>query len=108
MALYQRNGFFTLPLHTCNAGVLSRHTPFGSVAVMRIARESGQASVEFIGTLPAIVLVCLISWQLLLAGQTAWLSAHAARGAAPAGAGGGDRDARAGGRVPRSLRPGVK
>src|SRR2546423_8643348 len=108
MALYQRNGFFTLPLHTCNAGVLSRHTPFGSVAVMRIARESGQASVEFIGTLPAIVLVCLIGWQLLLAGQTAWLSAHAARVAARAVAVGGDRDAAARSALPRSLERGMK
>jgi hypothetical protein len=52
---------------------------------MRIAGESGQASVELVGTVPALVLACLIGWQLLLAGQTAWLGANAARVAAGGG-----------------------
>jgi pilus assembly protein CpaE len=75
---------------------------------MRIASQSGQASVELVGTLPAVVLVCLIGWQLLLAGQTAWLSAHAARVAARAVAVGGDRDAAARSALPRSLERGLK
>jgi pilus assembly protein CpaE len=75
---------------------------------MQIASESGQASVEFIGTLPAVVLVCLIGWQLLLAGQTAWLTANAARVAARAVAVGRDREAAAHSAVPRSLARGMK
>jgi pilus assembly protein CpaE len=75
---------------------------------MRIASESGQASVELVGTLPALVLVCLIGWQLLLAGQTAWLSANAARVAARAVAVGRDREAAARSAVPRSLARGMK
>ncbi len=75
---------------------------------MQIASESGQASVELIGTLPAVVLVCLIGWQLLLAGQTAWLSANAARVAARAVAVGQDREAAARSAVPRSLARGMK
>jgi pilus assembly protein CpaE len=75
---------------------------------MRIAGESGQASVELIGTLPAVVLVCLIGWQLLLAGQTAWLSANAARVAARAVAVGRDRDAAARSALPASLARGMK
>jgi pilus assembly protein CpaE len=87
---------------------LSRHTSFGSLAGMRIAGESGQASVELIGTLPALVLVALIGWQLLVAGQTAWLSANAARVAARAVAVGRDRDAAARSALPSSLARGMK
>ena len=75
---------------------------------MRIAGDSGQASVELIGILPAVVLVCLIGWQLLLAGQTAWLSANAARVAARAVAVGRDRDAAARSALPASLARGMK
>jgi pilus assembly protein CpaE len=87
---------------------LSRHTAFGSVPDMRIAGESGQASVELVGTLPAIVLVCLIGWQFVVAGQTAWLSANAARVAARAVAVGRDRDAAARSALPSSLARGLK
>jgi pilus assembly protein CpaE len=75
---------------------------------MRIASQSGQASVELVGTLPAVVLVCLIGWQLLLAGQTAWLSANAARVAARAVAVGRDREAAARSALPRSFARGMK
>jgi pilus assembly protein CpaE len=75
---------------------------------MRISGESGQAAVEFVGTLPAIVLVCLIGWQLLVAGQTAWLSSNAARVAARAVAVGRDRDQAARSALPASLARGSK
>ena len=75
---------------------------------MRFADQSGQASVEFVAAIPAVVLVCLIGWQLLLAGQTAWLSANAARVAARAAAVGGDSEAAARSALPRSLARGLK
>jgi pilus assembly protein CpaE len=75
---------------------------------MRFASESGQASVEFVGTLPAVVLVCLVGWQIVVAGQTAWLSANAARVAARAVAVGRDRDAAARSALPQSLERGLK
>ena len=75
---------------------------------MRIAGESGQASVELVGTLPALVLACLIGWQLVLAGQTAWLGANAARVAARAAAVGADSDAAARSALPGSLARGTK
>ena len=36
--------------------------------------ERGQASVELLGALPAVLLVALAAWQLVLAGQAAWLA----------------------------------
>lgn len=75
---------------------------------MRFANQSGQASVEFVAAVPAVVLVCLIGWQLLLAGQTAWLAAGAARVAARAALVGGDREAAARSALPRSLARGLK
>lgn len=52
--------------------------------------ERGQVSVEFLGTLPAALLVALVGWQLLLAGQATWLAGNAARVAARAQAVGRD------------------
>jgi type IV secretory pathway TrbD component len=52
--------------------------------------ERGQASVEFLGVLPAALLVALAAWQLALAGQALWLSGNAARVAARAEAVGRD------------------
>ena len=46
--------------------------------------ESGQASVEAVAVVPVVVLAALVSWQLVLAGHTLWLCAHAARAAARA------------------------
>lgn len=45
-------------------------------------RENGQASVEFLATVPVVVLVALAAWQLALAGQTWWRLTEAARVAA--------------------------
>lgn len=54
--------------------------------MLRVRLESGQASVEAVASVPAVLLAALIAWQLVLAGQTIWLSAAAARAAARAGA----------------------
>ena len=75
---------------------------------MRFSSESGQASVEFVAVVPAVVLVCLIGWQLLLAGQTAWLAAGAARVAARAALVGRNSEAAARSALPRSLARGLK
>jgi hypothetical protein len=66
--------------------------------------ERGQASVEFLGALPAALLVVLVAWQLLLAGQASWLVGNAARVAARAQAVGGDPAAAARGALPSHLR----
>jgi pilus assembly protein CpaE len=52
--------------------------------------ERGQVSVEFLGTLPAALLLALLGWQLVLAGQAIWLAGNAARVAARAQAVGSD------------------
>jgi pilus assembly protein CpaE len=65
--------------------------------------ESGQASVEFLGVLPAALLVTLTCWQLALAGQAAWLSGNAARVAARAQAVGRDPEAAARSALPSYL-----
>jgi len=46
--------------------------------------EAGQASVELVALLPAVLLAGLVTWQLLLAGHSLWLCAAAARAAARA------------------------
>ena len=55
--------------------------------------ERGQATVELVAAVPALVLACVIAWELVLAGHTAWVAAHAARAGARAVAVG--RDGRA-------------
>jgi TadE-like protein len=66
--------------------------------------ERGQASVEFVGILPAALLVVLVGWQLLLAGQATWLAGNAARVAARAQAVGEDPAGAARGALPSHLR----
>jgi pilus assembly protein CpaE len=66
--------------------------------------ERGQASVEFLGILPAALLVVLVGWQLLLAGQATWLAGNAARVAARAQAVGDDPAGAARGALPSYLR----
>jgi pilus assembly protein CpaE len=70
--------------------------------------ERGQASVEFLGILPAALLVALIAWQILLAGQATWLAGNAARVAARAQSVGGDPNAAARGALPSYLRRGLE
>jgi hypothetical protein len=74
----------------------------------RARKDSGQASVEMIATLPAVLLVGLLVWQLALAGHAAWATANAARVAARAAA--VDRDAEKAARsaLPRRLEDGLR
>ena len=74
---------------------------------MGIQRENGQASVELLGALPAILLAALVAWQLVLAGHTLWLSAQAARVAARAEAVGSSPSAAARSALPGSLERGL-
>src|SRR5688500_3178189 len=49
-----------------------------------MAREHGQATVELLGVVPALLVLGLVGWQLILVGHSAWMAAHAARAAARA------------------------
>jgi hypothetical protein len=55
--------------------------------------EGGQATVELVAVVPALVVACVIAWELVLAGHSAWVAASAARAGARAEAVG--RDGRA-------------
>ena len=70
--------------------------------------QQGQASVELVALIPAIVALCFVLWQGLVAGQAAWLVGSAARAAARAEAVGGDATAAARSRLPEALRHGLK
>ena len=70
--------------------------------------ERGQASVEMLGVLPAVMLVGLLLWQLAVAGQAAWLCANAARVAARAEAVGRDGQAAARSALPEGLERGLR
>ena len=63
---------------------------------------------ELLGTVPAVLLVAALVWQLALAGQSAWLCANAARAAARAEAVGRDGAAAARSTLPRSMERGLK
>jgi hypothetical protein len=63
--------------------------------------------VELLGTVPAVLLVAALVWQLALAGQAAWLCANAARAAARAEAVGKSGGAAARSALPRSLERGL-
>jgi hypothetical protein len=65
--------------------------------------ECGQASIELVAMLPVVLLVGAVVWQLALAGQTAWLTAHAARAAARADTVGRSAADAARSALPRSL-----
>jgi hypothetical protein len=75
--------------------------------VVRFRSESGQASVEAVAVVPALVLAALIGWQVVLVGQTLWLCAAAARTAARADFVGLSPGKAARSAVPRSLRHGM-
>ena len=66
-------------------------------------QQAGQASVELVATVPVVLLVGAVAWQLALAGHTAWLTAHAARAAARADAVGDGPGQAARSALPRSL-----
>jgi hypothetical protein len=73
-----------------------------------MARDRGQASVELLATLPAVLLVAALVWELALAGHTAWLCANAARAGARAAVVGHDSASAARSALPRSLRRGMR
>jgi hypothetical protein len=75
-----------------------------AIGAQRKDSERGQATVEFVGILPAALLVALVGWQLLLAGQATWLAGNAARVAARAQAVGADPDRAARDALPSYLR----
>jgi hypothetical protein len=78
------------------------------VLASRLRAERGQASVELLGAVPAVLLVAALVWQLALAGQSAWLCAQAARAGARARVVGADARSAARSALPVSMRHGVE
>ena len=74
---------------------------------MRVAREGGQATVELLGVVPALLALGLVVWQVGLGGHAAWMSAHAARAAARAELVGEDPEAAARSALPHGLEDGI-
>ena len=72
------------------------------------ARESGQASVELVAILPALVVCVLIAAHGLAAGWALWSAAGAARAGARAEHVGGDGEAAARRALPGALRQGAR
>jgi hypothetical protein len=72
------------------------------------AAQTGQASIELVAMVPVVLLVGAVVWQLALAGQTAWLTANAARVAARADAVGRDTTEAARSALPRTLEDGLE
>jgi hypothetical protein len=70
--------------------------------------ESGQASVEFLGVLPAVLLAALAAWQFAIAGHALWAAGNAARVAARADAVGADPRPAARQALPAYLRRGLR
>lgn len=74
----------------------------------RLSDQSGQAAVELLGVLPAVLLCAAIVWQIVLGGATLWAAAHAARSAARAAVVGRDAADAARGALPDVLEPGLR
>jgi hypothetical protein len=72
------------------------------------AAQGGQASIELVAMVPVVLLVGAVIWQLALAGQTAWLTANAARVAARADVVARDTTEAARSALPRSLEDGLE
>ena len=70
--------------------------------------QRGQASVELVGVLPALVLAGLVAWQLVLAGHASWLCAGAARVGARAALVGRSADAAVRSALPAALERGLR
>ena len=73
----------------------------------RLRSECGQASVELVAAIPAVIALALVAWQLALAGHTAWLCANAARVAARADTVGRSPRAAARSALPSALERGM-
>ena len=74
----------------------------------RLRSQHGQASVELVAVLPAVLLVGALVWQLALAGHAAWMCAHAARAGARAEVVGDDGRAAARSVLPDGLERGLR
>ena len=74
----------------------------------RRSDERGQASVEFVATLPFLIVAALVAWQLVLVGHVAWDAAGAARAGARAAVVQRDAAAAARSALPVSLRRGTR
>jgi pilus assembly protein CpaE len=74
----------------------------------RLAGESGQASIELMGSLGALILLFLFAWQLVLVGTTFVFAGHAARAGAAALAVGDKVDQAATADLPGPWQNGVK
>jgi hypothetical protein len=70
----------------------------------RLRPDAGQATVELIALLPAIVVIALGAWQVAVAGHSVWAAGAAARAAARAEAIGGDPEQAARRLLPRRVR----
>jgi pilus assembly protein CpaE len=70
--------------------------------------EAGQASVELVATLPALVAVALLVAQVVVAGWALWSAANAARAGARAAYVGGSAGAAARSALPGPLRDGAR
>jgi hypothetical protein len=73
----------------------------------RASSERGQASVELIAAVPALILLALLAVQAGLAGWTLWSAQNAARASSRAAAVGGDPLAAARSALPDQLRDGA-
>ena len=71
-------------------------------------RETGQASVELIAAIPALIIVTLLVAQLALAGYALWSAGVAARAGARAAYVGGDGERAARASLPEPLRRDAK
>jgi hypothetical protein len=69
--------------------------------------QSGQASVELVAAIPALVLVTLVAAQLAVAGYSLWGAGVAARAGARAAYVGGDAERTARASLPVPLREGA-
>jgi pilus assembly protein CpaE len=74
----------------------------------RFRDEAGQASVELVATLPALLAVALLVAQLAVAGWALWSAANAARAGARAAYVGGSAGAAARSALPGPLKDGAR
>jgi hypothetical protein len=84
--------------------------PAATLAPMRRSAtgQAGQAAVELVAVLPFVALLAMMLWQLVVAGQAAWLAGSAARAAARANAVDADAAAAARGVLPDRLERGMR
>ena len=74
----------------------------------RMRSECGQASVEFVASLPFVIVAGLLAWQLVLVGHVAWDAAAAARAGARAALVGRSAASAARSALPGPLRRGAR